>query len=454
METYLPLILTTLTEWLQLTIEHPLYAAALVIGVWLLTALLYSIRISGLTKNNVAIEQAKIAAEANLTTAQQQLQQAQDQLTTVTEQQTQSQRLADTEKQRASSAEQQLIKRNQQIGVIIQNLASSFDSGERPLPVTEDLNADDLWQQHDKIIHQLIERLHTEQLAKTELQKFYQAEKDKVSATDAQLSSLHTHLDSQNSLISTLQQQLTNALQHQTNLAQITPVETGNIEQTTPTSNNLASVDEPAEKLKSLFKKPVQQQPSITPVQNIAPPIVTQTATVLVDDKKIAAEPEPVVAPKPAPIEETAEKTSNVAALKGLYQKFTTAKPDAVKPESVVVSKPAPVEEVAEKTSNVAALKGLYQKFSTTKAEQVEIAPEPKPKPQVIEPVVKIIEETVAPIEQIKPAAPRSFTPTKRPEVKPLTIEPSSRIDEAADLITEKVDKLKNLYGKFFSKKD
>ncbi|MFI3219111.1 MAG: hypothetical protein QX189_08320, partial [Methylococcales bacterium] len=367
METYLPLIQTTLTEWLQLTIEHPLYAAALVIGVWLLTALLYSIRISALNKNNTASEQAKIAVEAKLTTAQQQLQQAQDQLTTVTEQQAQSQRLADTEKQRALIAEQQLIKRNQQIGAIIQSLTNSFDSGQRPLPVTEDLNADDLWQQHHTIIQQLIERLHTEQLAKTELQKFYQAEKDKVSATDAQLSSLHTHLDSQNSLISTLQQQLTNALKQQ---AQITPVETSNIaEQVTPTSDNVESVAETAEKLKSLFKKPVQEQPSITTVQNITPPVVTEAATVLVDDKKIEAEPEPVVA-----------------------------------------LKPALVEEVAEKTSNVAALKGLYQKFTTNKAEQVEIVPEPKP--QVIEPVVKIIEETAAPVEQIKPAAPRSFTPT------------------------------------------
>jgi hypothetical protein len=398
MENFLPLIQTTLTEWLQLTIDHPLYAAVLVITVWIVSALLYSIKIAGLTKKNTVSEQIKIVAETNLNKAQQQLQQAQDQLATDTEQQVQSQKLADTEKQRALIAEQQLIKRNQQIGAIIQNLASSFDIGQRPLPVTEDLKSDDLWQQHDKVIQQLIERLRIEQLAKTELEKFYQAEKEKVAATDAQLASLQAKLVNQDSLATTLQQELT-----------ITPIvavaSSIAVEQATPDSSNTKSDDQTAEKLKSLFKKPDQQQLTIAPAQTVTPPVVT----VLVENK-----------------------------------------PSEVKPEPAIESKPVAVEEKFEKPSNVDALKGLYQKFTTAKPEQPLVVPEP----QITETVVKIAEQTVAPVEPPKPATVRKFTPTKRLEVKPLSVEPSSRIDEAADLITEKVDKLKGLYGKFFSKSE
>jgi hypothetical protein len=405
--------------------------------------LLYSIKIAGLTKKNTISEQLKIAAEANLNNAQQQLQQAQDQLATATEQQTRSQKLADTEKQRASIAEQQLIKRNQQIGAIIQSLASSFDIGQRPLPVTDDLKADDLWQQHDKVIQQLIERLRTEQLAKTELEKFYHAEKAKTVATDAQLLSLQADLDSQSSLLATLQQELNKALNNQ--LSEPVPlavIESKSIvEQTTPDSNNAKSLDDSAEKLKSLFKKPAQQPPT-TPIQTLTPSVVNIPTTVLVDNKQseVAVESKPI----PAPIEEQTEKTS---VLKGLYQNFTTAKP-----EPVVESKPEPIKDVSEKTNTISGLKGLYQKFTTVKPEQADIVPEPAP--PVVTDVVETVEEIIAPVEQTKPATTGRFPPSKRLEVKPLTIEPSSRIDEAADLITEKVDKLKNLYGRFFSKSE
>ena len=36
METYLPIIKATLSDWIQLTLNNPMYAAALAIAVWLL----------------------------------------------------------------------------------------------------------------------------------------------------------------------------------------------------------------------------------------------------------------------------------------------------------------------------------------------------------------------------------------------------------------------------------
>ncbi len=537
METYLPIIQATLDEWLQLTLDHPLYAAALVISVWLLTALLYGIRIAGLNKKNVASETARTAAETNLNTTQQQLQQAQTELAAVTEQLEKQQQATTVEKQRALSAEQQHAQRNQQIAAIIQRLASSFDIGERPLAVTEDLKANDLWQQHDKVINQLIEALRTEKLAKTELDKFYQAEQSKVAEIEASLSKLQTNLNTQIGLVlalqtqnATLQQQQDSLQQvladtqrkHQIDLARLLELERQTAQfanaqtqleaikdtlTTTPApSKTLEQVTESTDKtagnLKNLFKKPEQQtvvreDNVIIPPQEIPAPVSTDTVFVLAEDEQIVADdvvvvdspetkkgsvltgwyrklttkkpkpaevvtepvvvvepvfepiPEPIV-PEPEPVvEEVSEKTSNVSALKGLYQKFSTAKPEPVEiqPEPVAKLEPAHVEITPEKTSNVSALKGLYQKFATAKPEPAEIAPEPvaKPEPTPVE---------VTP-EKANVAAPKNLYQkfTRKPaETKKIDDAPSSGIEEAADQITDKIEKVKNLYGKFFSK--
>ena len=59
METYLPLFKSLLANWIQSTINDPLYAGALAITVWLLTASLYSIIIASLKKKVVASENAR-----------------------------------------------------------------------------------------------------------------------------------------------------------------------------------------------------------------------------------------------------------------------------------------------------------------------------------------------------------------------------------------------------------
>jgi hypothetical protein len=525
----LPAIQATLDEWLQLTIAQPLYAAAIAIVVWLLTALLYSIRISGLNKKNIASENARTSAEANLNTAQQQRQQAQTELATLTEQLTQQQQSADAEKLRALASEQQNAQRNQQIAAIIQRLASSFDIGERPVQVIDNLKADDLWQQHDKVISKLIETLRTEQLAKTELEKFYQAEKVKVSETEARLSSLQANLDSQSNLVLTLQQQqndtqrnLTDTLEkYHTTLARLLPLEqqaeklaNAQIQfdatrympiapvETTPAYNDTveqpvldASVklDEATTKLQNLFKKPeqpplqIQEDNLITPPQETAQRVVTESS--LTDNAKPTAEiiadisekadsgsvlkgwynklttkksatpeivPEPVVEPEPLTriesVEEIAEKTSKPSALKGLYQKFTTAKPE--QPEVVLeppVTEPAPATNVepVEENSNTSGLKDLYQKFSPIKPEQPEAAFEPP----LAESITETAEKT-SNIGQLK-GLYQKYTAKKTHE-KDLAPESfdnaSSSLEDKADQITEKLEQMKNLYGKFFSK--
>ena len=405
METYLPIIQATLAEWLQLTIDHPLYVAALVIGVWLLTALLYSIKIAGLNKKNVASEKAKTTAETNSNTAQQQLQQAQQELAAITEQLGQQQQATEAEKQRTSAFAVQQTQRNQQIASIIQRLASSFDIGERPLPITEDSKAEDLWQQHDKVINQLIETLRTEQQAKTELQKFYQAEQAKVTETEARLSSLKATSESQANLVLALQQQQNDSQQalidtikkHQTaslrlleleqqvaQLANVQPLAA--IKTTTPIAPPAISVEpvviaDSTKNFETLFKKPEQPPIVEQPISVEAEPVSTDVLVKWVETEKPAPEvitnsTVEVVKKVVKPIQET-EKTDKGAVLKGWYNKATAKKsaaevaPKPVEPEP----KPSPATASANTEKN-SSVKSLFQKFTVSKPEPVEVQPE------------------------------------------------------------------------------
>jgi hypothetical protein len=125
--------------------------------------------------------------------------------------------LAQNEAGRAAGLEEQLSQRNKQIAGIIQSLATSFDLGERPLPLTEDIKAEGLWQQHDRVITLLTTRLVSEQLAKTKLQQSYQAETVKRAEKEALIETLQSTLTTQTSELSKLEQ----ALEEQKSLLQL-----------------------------------------------------------------------------------------------------------------------------------------------------------------------------------------------------------------------------------------
>ncbi|HEY5139652.1 MAG TPA: hypothetical protein VIJ25_10115, partial [Methylococcales bacterium] len=208
METYLPIIKTTLSDWAQLTLNNPLYAIALAAVVFLLTAIIYSIRISSLNKQNAASEKARVEMENNFNTAQKKMQQMQEELTVNTGQMEQARQLAQKEAERAAKLEEQLTQRNKQIAGTIQSLHTSFDLGERPVPVMGDIKAEGLWQQHDRVINLLTTRLQSEQQAKTELQQSYQAESAKRAEKEALLETLQTNLSTKTSQLSMLEQAL------------------------------------------------------------------------------------------------------------------------------------------------------------------------------------------------------------------------------------------------------
>ena len=284
METYLPLIKTLFADWVQLTINEPLYAGALAVIAWLLTACLYSIKVAILNRKSTARENARIDAINQLSAAQLQVQDIQQQLVVATEQIKKDQELAKNETQRASNSEDQLKDRNKQIATTIQSFSTSFDLGERPLPLTEDLKAESLWQQFDRTINLLITRLRNEQQTTVELQAAFQTEILKSAENEAVISTLQAGIAAQTIKISNLErlleeQQIT--LQQQQEHAQLVLIQSLANKQAEAALNNIQT--QPSLDLVN-SQQPVNEilptpPESIAPVELIIEPISTPIKT-------------------------------------------------------------------------------------------------------------------------------------------------------------------------------
>lgn len=403
MQTYLPLIKTMLSEWYLFTLNNALYAAALAITVWLLTAMLYSIRIASIKRGKIADEKA---ATKNLNAMQQQLQQSQEALAETVEQMEKAQRAAQNDAQRTFALEQLVYQRNQQIAGTIQTLATSFDLGERPLLATEDVKADSLWQQHDKVISQLTERLRTELQAKIELQQTCQAETAKLAEKEALLKALQTTLNNHTNQLSKLElalEEQKSILQHQDNAQQLIcdtlkkyqpdvmrsaepEPETLNTSQSVqleessgteeilivpPNQDNQAEpANEETEVNRQVEQTPIEAVELTAPVEAIVPvslEITSPSANEEAQPVLVDIEPQPVTPAK-----------SSLGKIKNLFGKkqqpvktepqWTVAEPETQPLPSNEEVQPtnANTEEAAEKTQNKPGkLKGFYSKFTS-----------------------------------------------------------------------------------------
>ncbi|MDD1641611.1 MAG: hypothetical protein LUQ68_09095 [Methylococcaceae bacterium] len=313
METYLPIIKSTLADWIQVTVDNTKYAVALAIAVWLLCTILYSIRIAFLKRQAIASEKAHIEKQndlnAALNTAQQQMQQIQEELAANTEQMEQAKQFAQKEAERAVKLEEQLTQRNKQVAGIIQSLHTSFDLGERPVPVMGDIKAEGLWQQHDRVINLITTRLQSEQQAKTEILQEQQEKAQQV-------------------LSQTLEK-------HLAELARLTELE----QQALDLVNTKQQITQLEEKL------------------NVKDTLITQ----LEKDKSVE---QVKVQAQPAPLMQ--EKIETIIELPKTEEEVTSA-PSDIKEE--------PVSPVKEQTGGVAGkLKGLFGK---AKQEPIDSEPEP-----------------------------------------------------------------------------
>ncbi len=369
METYLPIIKTILSDWFQLTLTYPWYAAALSSVVFLLTAILYGIRVASLKKKNIATEKARIEMQNNLNSAQQKMQLMQEELTANTGQMEKDKQLAQKEAERAEKLEERLTRRNQQVAGIIQSLHTRFDLGERPLPVMGDIKAEDLWQQHDRVINLITTRLQSEQQAKTELQQSYQAETVKRAEKEALLETLQTTLATQTGQLFKLEQALEeqkSILQAQQEKAQQVLSQTlekhlAELTRLTEREQQALALVNTRQQLTQLEVKLNAKDALITqleqnnPVDQVKvqaqPAFIKQEEIETIVELKETAEAAPPAQPviEQAPVSSVKDQTGGVTGkLKGLFGK-TKQEPIAAEPESIKTGhyeeevKPAPM---------------------------------------------------------------------------------------------------------------
>ena len=449
METYLPIIKATLADWIQVTVNNTKYAVALAIAVWLLCTILYSIRIAFLKRQAIASEKAHIEKQndlnAALNNAQQQMQKMQEELTANTGQMEQARQLAQKEAGRAAGLEEQLSQRNQQIAGIIQSLHTSFDLGERPVPVMGDIKAEGLWQQHDRVINLLTTRLRSEQQAKTELQQSYQAETAKRAEKEALLETLQTTLAAHTGQVSKLEQALEeqkSMLQEQQDKAQQILSQT--LEKHLAELARLSELEQQALELVNTRQHLTQLEEKL----NAKDTLITQ----LEKDKPVG---QVKAQPQPAPLKQ--EKTETIIELPKTEAEVPSAPSDEAKPL---------VSPAKEQTAGVTGkLKGLFGK---TRQEPVTAEPEPaeikqqeeeiRPVPVSVEeqPVITAKEQTAGVAGKFKGlfGKTRQESVTAEPEPvetrqheEEIQLAPSDVDQPSVSPATGQFGKLKNLFG-------
>ncbi len=190
MQPYFADIQKLFTDWYHLTLENPLYPATLAIIVWLLTAIIYNIKIAFIHKKRKSIEATQIELQSKLEYSEQQLAKKQTEL---------SEQLTQLEECQQLNAEFKAKndERNQNIIDTIKKLATQFDLNEQLVKSDKKIKDEFIWQQQDNIIEQLAERILKEQNEKSNLEIIHQQEIAQLSEKESVIGSLQASLELQ-----------------------------------------------------------------------------------------------------------------------------------------------------------------------------------------------------------------------------------------------------------------
>ncbi len=418
----MPYFQDQLAQWYQLTLEKPEYAAAIAVSVWLLLAILYSIRIAFLKKDIGRLTKSNADAQAKLTETENQVEAARQELDDANRQLQNAEQVTESEKRRAEAAEQQLVASNQELAGSLANLAESFELTLQNMPSADSGN---LISEYQSVVARVSERFKNEQQAKTQLQLSFHAESAKLAEKEMLITSLQHRLDSQTQQLAQMelaieqyeaaQRQLQADREQQ--IADAMAKQQAQVEAT-----KLAEAKTKAQEAKfaqaavgATLQKSEQSPTTEKPAENAieaAPVIPTPKAEAVKTvemDKKAAGD-----SGKEAAIEKKA-KASDSGKFKGLFgramEKFakmdeklnssTEAKSKSESQpaaEEAKAAEPEPVEveavqpepkEKPKKPSDVASkMTGLFGGFKKSKAkesaasEPVEIAENPREEPQ------------------------------------------------------------------------
>ena len=285
-------------QWLQLTLDNVPYAIALGASVWLLSAILYNLRIAIVKRRYAREQQAHVETQSRLDTTQQELSASQAQANELSEKLEQSQQALDSKTQQVTTLEQRLQTSQHKLVDGFATLVETFELIEQ-LPGKNDSDVDAVWQRCGAIIERIGERFGNEQQAKARLQLDVQAEKVKTADKELLVNNLQARLDSQSEQLA----QLESAVAEQTTLR----AERDNLK--LQLANTQAHQAASSARIAELEKQANAMPASAPPVeitaapapQVIEAPIIIEAVQPIIEPTPINVEP--VIETKPASIE-------------------------------------------------------------------------------------------------------------------------------------------------------
>lgn len=444
MQDYLPMLESIAADWYRLTLANQEYAISLVVAVWLVTAVFYSIRIGFLNGRNRRVAAALQQQQTELAEAKQQIEGLQRQLTESGEQVSAAHAEIANRAQLIEALEQQMLRANQRLADANQALAASFGL---PVPVGDGGNPEQVWDQHRQITEQLNGVLAAERQAKADAEQARQEEMAKVGEKDALLGALRARVESQSQQIGELEA----ALAEQQRQAQQQRIDAGRV----------ADLEARLAAATAARAAPVAVAPAPAPSAAVKAEIPAPISERIGESVRVAVEP---------------EKPASVASP-------VTPMPEPVKvsePEPIVVAKPAEsprpaaIEPASGKPAEPASggLKKLFgstlEKFAKLDEKFGGAAPKPTEAPvepaQIAEPEPSLPAETTE-IPAEKPAAGgamakfkgllgkgKSETIDGDDEPEPLIDQLEAATADAMQVAEKAKDQLRGLFGKFGKK--
>ncbi|NJA07510.1 hypothetical protein HC024_17510 [Methylococcaceae bacterium WWC4] len=447
MQDYLPMLESIAADWYRLTLANQEYAITLIVAVWLLTAIFYSIRIGFLNGRFRRLAAALQQLQSELAEAKLQIEGLQQQLTESGEQVSAANAEIANRAQLIDALEQQMLKANQRLADANKGLAANFGL---PVPGGDGGNPEEVWDQHRQITEQLNGVLAAERQAKADAEQAREDEAAKVGEKEALLGALRARVESQTQQIGELEAALAEQ-QRQAQQQRIDAARVAELEAKLATATAVKAVPAPA-------------PAPVTAVKSETPAPVSER---IGDSVRAAVEPEKpaVVASPVAPI--PAPKPVEISA----PEPIVVAKP--VEPPRPVVVEPASGKPAEPAGGGLKKLFGstmqkfakLDEKFGGSTPRPTVAEAEPTPAPSA-EPAPEPIAPTVAadkPAE--KPAAGGAMSKFKGllgkgkseanaddDEAEPLIEQLEAATADAMQAAEKAKGQLRGLFGKFGKK--
>ncbi|MBS3962992.1 MAG: hypothetical protein KGZ80_00615 [Methylomonas sp.] len=410
-----------LATWMQLALDNTAFVVCLAIAVWLLTTMLYSLRISALKSHVTTTEKARQDAQTQIESQQQSIQQLEHHIEADKAQIEQAHAETATETQRATALEARLIERNSQFAATLQAMARALDLPEPDLPP-----GDALWHQREQWLDKFAGCHAEARQAKAHAEQNLLAETAKLTEKDLVIAALQVRLDSQSEQLARLERA---AAERADIEGQLTDAQRQLSELRLKQDNNRIAV---AASTTNTQAQPTNTTPAADSMAASAPPPVPAA---IVEPAVVKSAPAPVVAQMPAPAANKPDSEGKASAGMGGKLKgwFGHAVAQMEKIDELLATKSGPMIEAESK--------------APIRPQRIE---PPKPEPVAPAPT-SAVAETAPTRKSSLFSFGKNKPATVQARVAPPPVEQSTAAanDEPAGNNSQKTSKLTGLLGRF-----